>query len=50
MKLEPAGEKLISEMIPIMRRIADATLKPLNPAERVAFEYLIQKMIGEVTD
>lgn len=44
--LEAAGEQLITDMLPIMRRIADDTLSPLNPAERVAFEFLIQKIIA----
>ncbi len=44
-KLEPAGEALIAELIPVMRKIADATLEPLNPAERLAFEFLIEKLI-----
>lgn len=46
-KLEPEGEALLTEIVPIMRRIIDLTLVPLNPAERVAFEYLIQKLIDE---
>jgi DNA-binding MarR family transcriptional regulator len=46
-RLEPAGEELIVQMMPIMRRIADETLKPLNPAERLAFEFLVQKLIGD---
>jgi DNA-binding MarR family transcriptional regulator len=47
-QLEPDGEALLGEMVPIMRRIVDLTLAPLNPAERVAFEYLIQKLIDEL--
>lgn len=46
--LEPAGKTLIAEMIPVMRKIVDETLQPLNPAERLAFEFLIQKLISDV--
>jgi hypothetical protein len=33
-------------MAPAMPRIAEATLNPLNPAERVALEYLLLKVTG----
>lgn len=48
--LDTAGEKLIADILPVMREIADETLSPLNPAERVAFEYLIQKIIRSDED
>jgi MarR family transcriptional regulator, lower aerobic nicotinate degradation pathway regulator len=48
-KLTPNGEKLITKMFPVMRGIADATMEPLNPAERVALEFLIRKLLGEPT-
>lgn len=48
--LEPSGREKILELIPIMRVIADATLHPLNPAERIALEYLIQKLIADEDD
>lgn len=48
--LDTAGERLIAEVQPVMRQIADETLSPLNPAERLAFEYLIQKIIGTDSD
>lgn len=47
-KLEPEGEALIAEMIPIMRKIVDATLDPLNPGERIALVFLIEKLIGDL--
>jgi DNA-binding MarR family transcriptional regulator len=47
-KLEPEGEALITDVIPTMRKIVDATLEPLNPAERIALVFLIEKLIGDV--
>lgn len=44
--LEP-GRRLTEEMLPVMRQIASETLSPLNPAERIAFEYLIKKIIAD---
>lgn len=44
--LEPSGQELILGLIPTMRLISDKTLDPLNGAECIALEYLIQKMIG----
>lgn len=46
-RLMPAGEALITQVFPSMRQIASDTLDPLNPAERLAFEFLIQKLIPE---
>lgn len=46
-KLLPAGERLAVELQPMMRQIASDTLEPLNPAERLAFEFLIEKLIPE---
>jgi len=34
-------------MLPVMRQIGAETLSPLNPAERIAFEYLIKKIIAD---
>jgi MarR family transcriptional regulator, lower aerobic nicotinate degradation pathway regulator len=41
-----AGRSLVARMAPIGFRISDETMGPLNPAERVAFIYLLNKMIG----
>ena len=49
-ELTQAGRKLVLGLIPVMRTIADATLEPLNAAERVAFQYLVQKIIGSLAD
>jgi len=47
--LEESGKDHARELLPIMRSIADATMEPLNQAERVAFEFLIEKVILEDT-
>ncbi|MCP1314979.1 MarR family transcriptional regulator [Halomonas sp. 707D4] len=38
------GEALVEEMVPEAKRISDATMANLNPAERVALMHLLDKM------
>lgn len=45
--LEDIGRDHILRIVPVMRSIADATLEPLNPAERLALEFLIKKIIAD---
>ena len=40
----PAAHDYLESMAEVMPRIAEATLTPLNPAERVALEYLLRKV------
>jgi DNA-binding MarR family transcriptional regulator len=42
-KLEPAGEAIVQTMQATVQSIADATLHPLNPAERIALQFLLLK-------
>lgn len=39
------GHELVSKMIPNAMRITDLTLENLNPAERIALVYLLEKVI-----
>ena len=41
-----AGEALVREMVPFAAGITEATFGELNPAERVAVLFLLQKMSG----
>jgi DNA-binding MarR family transcriptional regulator len=43
-RLEKKGRQIAQEMVPILVKIADETMKPLNDAERVALTYLLQKI------
>jgi len=43
-KLAPDGKSLLEEVIPAAQRISELTLANLNPGERVALTYLLQKM------
>ena len=43
-RLEAAGADYLAVIAPVMPRIAAATLKPLNPAERLALEFLLLKV------
>ena len=43
-QLMPAGHDYLELMADVMPQIAEATLTPLNPAERVALEYLLRKV------
>jgi DNA-binding MarR family transcriptional regulator len=42
----PTGRQLLPRLIPMVRRINDATMKGLNPAECVALIYLLNKISG----
>lgn len=46
--IEPSGEgeALVARMVPVGFRISDETMGPLNAAERIAFIFLLNKMIG----
>jgi MarR family transcriptional regulator, lower aerobic nicotinate degradation pathway regulator len=43
-RLEPPALRFLEIISPIMPRITDATLKPLNIAERLALEFLLLKL------
>jgi DNA-binding MarR family transcriptional regulator len=43
-RLEPPGHRFLAIMEPVMPRISDATLAPLNVAERLALEFLLLKV------
>jgi DNA-binding MarR family transcriptional regulator len=43
-RLEPPGLRYLATIDPIMPRITDATVKPLNIAERLALEFLLLKV------
>ena len=45
-QLEPAAQAYFTAMAATMPRIEEATLAPLNPAERIALEYLLHKVTG----
>ncbi len=47
LRLEEAGRQFVERMMPIIPKIAYATLSPLNVAEQVALEYLLVKMTQE---
>ncbi len=49
LELKPEGRALIESILPILPRIADATLAPLNVAERFALEFLLAKVTGQDT-
>ena len=40
----PPGSDFLHKMDPAMPQVADATLQPLNPAERLALEFLLLKV------
>jgi DNA-binding MarR family transcriptional regulator len=42
--LEPEGRRLVVDMLPILERVADATMDRLSVAERVALVYLLEKI------
>lgn len=42
--LTPEGEALLLETIPAARQISELTVANLNPAERLALEYLLRKL------
>jgi DNA-binding MarR family transcriptional regulator len=43
-RLAPPGLRFLATIDPVMPRIADATVAPLNVAERLALEYLLLKV------
>ncbi len=43
-QLAPPGLRFLAAIDPVMPRIADATVAPLNVAERLALEYLLLKV------
>jgi len=43
-KLTPEGLEVVEKMVPAARRISEATVQRLNPAERVALNYLLTKI------
>jgi len=43
-RLEPPGHRYLAIIEPVMPRISDATLAPLNVAERLALEFLLLKV------
>lgn len=43
-QLTKEGERLVDRMIPSARQISEATFGRLNPAERVAIVYLLEKL------
>jgi hypothetical protein len=38
---------MLQQMYPKARAITEATLENLNPAERIALNFLLQKMMGD---
>ena len=42
-RLQPAGERMVRDMQPVLAGITEATWSPLNPAERVALRFLLLK-------
>jgi len=48
--LEPDGAALLEETIPIAKRITELTVGALNPAERVALDYLLRKVANGSED
>ncbi len=42
--IEPAGQDLVAAMSPRSKAVNDRFLERLNPAERVALDYLLQKL------
>ena len=47
-QLEAPARDYLDQVARVMPRIAEATLTPLNPAERIALEYLLDKLTGDV--
>ncbi|MGE0798494.1 MAG: MarR family winged helix-turn-helix transcriptional regulator [Lautropia sp.] len=48
--LEESGRKMIDAMRPRSRKVAELTMAGLNPAERVALVYLLQKITDDTND
>lgn len=47
MALTDDGRAVLDAMYPRARAISEETLAPLNPAERIALNFLLRKMMGE---
>jgi DNA-binding MarR family transcriptional regulator len=45
--LTKKGSAMLQQMYPKARAITEATLENLNPAERIALNFLLQKMMGD---
>jgi DNA-binding MarR family transcriptional regulator len=43
-RLEKKGRQFALDLIPVLNKIADETLSPLNEAERVALVYLLDRI------
>ena len=43
-RLEKKGRQFALDLIPVLNRIADETLSPLNEAERIALVYLLDRV------
>jgi DNA-binding MarR family transcriptional regulator len=48
--LTPAGLALINETVPFAEDVSERTFGSLNPAERVAVEFLLKKMVDAGSD
>lgn len=49
-RLEPAGREVLDGMIPSAQQISEATVKHLTVAERVALQYLLEKISITTTE
>ena len=45
MSLTPTAEQLLATLIPSAERISELTMEGLNPAERIAFTYLLHRLL-----
>jgi DNA-binding MarR family transcriptional regulator len=48
-RLTKAGKDLAREMVPIIDRLSEEMLAPLNPGERIALLFLLNKMLPEAS-
>ncbi|MOA54595.1 HTH-type transcriptional repressor NicR [compost metagenome] len=46
MSLTPVGQALVQEMEPFAKQITESTYGNLNPAERLALDFLLTKMLN----
>lgn len=44
--LTPAGQQLLADVIPAMRRVQDRLLEPLQPQEQAAFMEMLERMVN----
>ncbi|MNL53498.1 HTH-type transcriptional repressor NicR [compost metagenome] len=49
-ELTAQGKSYVEAMLPVMDIILDKTLEPLNPAERLAFEFILRKILTSEID